>query len=149
MKQDSNKILKEMRIGEILKSLDFIDDAELKKVLEKHKKSGGRVGEVLSSMGFADREVILSIVGKQIGHPYINVSEYGKIPTKILNYVPEFAARNHMIIPFEKTGSSLKVAMSDPQNDEVRAALSVLTGLEVTAYLTSEEELLSAISKNY
>ncbi|MDA3793020.1 MAG: hypothetical protein PF545_05145 [Elusimicrobia bacterium] len=149
MKNDPKEILKQKRLGEILKSLDFIDDEELKKVLEKHKNSDMKIGEVLSSMGFADREVILSIVGKQMGHPYIKVSEYGNIPGEILRYVPEVTARNNMMIPFDRETDRLKVAMSDPQSEEVRAALSILSGLEVEAYLTSEDEILTAINKNY
>lgn len=149
MKQDPKELLKQKRIGEILKSLDFIDDEDLQKVLEKHKNSGKKIGEVLSSMGLADREVILSIVGKQLGHPYIKVSEYGNIPEGILKYVPEFIARNHLLIPFDMENNTLKVAMSDPQDEEVRAALSILTGVEVTAYFTSQEDILEAIRKNY
>jgi len=145
----SREILKKQRLGEILKSLDFIDDKKLGEILEKQKTSNMKLGEVLTSMGYVDKEIILSIVGKQLGHPYIKVSEYGKISDEVLKYIPKNIAEQHMIIPFEKKGEVLKIAMADPQEEEVRAAISVLTDLEVESYITSEEEILKAINNNY
>ena len=45
-----------------------------------------------------------------------------------------------MLIPFAKEEDVLKIAMAEPQEDEVRAAISILTSLEVEAYITSEED---------
>ncbi|NLB34900.1 MAG: hypothetical protein GX817_03660 [Elusimicrobia bacterium] len=39
--------------------------------------------------------------------------------------------------------------MTDPQEEEVRAAIALLTNLEVEAYITSEEEIIEAIEENY
>ena len=39
--------------------------------------------------------------------------------------------------------------MTDPQSDEIRAAISILTNLEVESYITSEEEIIKAIETNY
>ncbi|MFC2061152.1 hypothetical protein ACFLUV_01415 [Elusimicrobiota bacterium] len=145
----AREILKQKRLGEILKSLDFIDDDKLEEILKQQKSSKLRLGEALSSMGYVDEEVILSIVGKQLGHPYIKVSEYGKIPREILDIIPRNIAEQNMLIPFDKEGDVLKIAMAEPQEEEVRAAIAILTNLEVESYITSEEEIIEAISNNY
>lgn len=149
MSLKSRKILGNKRLGEILKSLDFIDDKKLDEILEQQKSSKMKLGEVLSSMGYVDKEVILSLVGKQLGHPFIKVSEYEKISEEVLKLIPKKVAQQHMLIPFAKEGDVLKIAMAEPQEDEVRAAISVLTDLEVEAYITSEEEIIKAIENNY
>jgi len=149
MSLKAREILGKKRLGEILKSLDFIDDKKLQEILDKQKDSKLKLGEVLSSMGYVDKEVILSIVGKQLGHPYIKVAEYGKIPQEVLQLVPKNIAEKNLLIPFAKEGDILKIAMAEPQEEEVRAAISILTNLEVESYITSEEEIIKAIKNNY
>lgn len=148
MSLKARKILGKKRLGEILKSLDFIDDKKLEEILEQQKSSKMKLGDILSSMGYVDKEIILSLVGKQIGNPYIKVSEHETIPEEVLQLIPKNIAQQHMLMPFEKEGDVLKVAMADPQ-EEVRAAISILTSFEVEAYITSEEEIIKAIEKNY
>ncbi|MFH1415264.1 MAG: hypothetical protein ABIH89_04195 [Elusimicrobiota bacterium] len=149
MSLKAREILANKRLGEILKSLDLIDDKKLSEILEKQKTSKMRLGDILSSMGYVDQEIILSLVGKQLGYSYLRISEYGKIPADIIQYVPANIARQHMLIPFEKKNEVLKVAMSEPQDEDIRAALSLLTGLNVEAYITSKEEVIKAIEKSY
>lgn len=149
MSSKAREILGKKRLGEILKSLDFIDDKKLDEILEQQKSSKMKLGDILSSMGYVDKDIILSLVGKQLGHPYIKVSEYEKIADEILQLIPKNISRQHMLIPFAKEGNVLKIAMAEPQEDEVRAAISILTSLEVEAYITSEEEIIKAIEQNY
>jgi len=149
MSLNSREVLGNKRLGEILKSLDFIDDKKLDEILEHQKSSKMKLGEVLTSMGYVDKDVILALVGKQLGHPYIKVSEFEKIPDEILQLVPRNIAKQNMLIPFEKENEVLKIAMAEPQEEEVRAAISILTGLEVQSYITSEEEIIKAIENNY
>ena len=149
MSLKAREILGNQRLGEILKSLNFIDDRKLDEILERQKSSKMKLGEVLSSMGYVDKEVVLSIVGKQLGHPYVKVSESGRIKKDALNLIPKNIAKQHMLIPFAIEQNILKVAMAEPQEEEVRAAISILTNLEVEAYITSEEEIIKAIEENY
>lgn len=149
MSLKAREILGNKKLGEILKSLDLIDDEKLEEILEQQKVSKMKLGEVLSSMGCVDREIILSLVGKQLGHSYIKVSEYGRISTDVLHLIPKNIAKQHMLIPFAMEGDVLKVAMAEPQDEEVRAAISILTNLEVATYITSEEEIIKAIENNY
>ena len=151
MSLKAREILKNRRLGDILKSLNLIDDEKLNSILGHQSDSGVKIklGEVLTKMGYVDKEVILSLVGKQLGHPYIRVTEYGKISDSVLKFIPQSIAKKHMVIPFAIEGDVLKIAMADPQEDDVRAALSVLADMEVEAYITSEEEINEAIKNNY
>lgn len=149
MSLKSRKILGNKRLGEILKSLDFIDDKKLDKILKQQKSSKMKLGEVLTSMGYVDKEIVLSLVGKQLGHSFVRLSEYGKISEEVLKLIPKNIAQQHMLIPFAKEREVLKIAMAEPQEEEVRAAISILTCLEVEAYITSEEEIIKAIESNY
>jgi len=145
----AREILRKKRLGEILKSLDLIDDSKLEEILEKQKSSAMKLGEVLSAMGYVDKEIILSLVGKQLGHPYIKLSEYMNIPETVLSLIPKNVAQQHMLVPFSRDGEIIKIAMADPQEEEVRAAIAVLTNLEVESYITSEDEIIKAIQQNY
>lgn len=149
MSLKSTEILKKKRLGEILKSLNMLDDEKLNEILEKQQCCNLKLGEVLTSMGYVDQEILLSLVGKQLGSPYIKVSEYGSIPADVLGLIPRRIAELHMIIPFEQQGNVLKLAMADPQEEEIRSAVSILTNMEVESYITSEDEIIKAIGNNY
>ena len=124
MSSKARKILGKKRLGEILKALDFIDDKKLDEILEQQKSSKMKLGDILSSMGYVDKDVILSLVGKQLGYSFIKVSEYETISDEILQLIPKNIAKQHMLIPFAKEADVLKIAMAEPQEDEVRAAIS-------------------------
>ena len=74
---------------------------------------------------------------------------HGKISKEVLNLIPRNIAEQHMLIPFAREGDILKIAMAEPQEEEVRAAIAVLTNLDVESYITSDEEILKAINNNY
>ncbi len=149
MVPQSKKNIKKQRLGEILKSLNLLDDSQLEEILEKQKESKLRLGEVLTQMGYVDKEILLSLIGKQLGHPYIKVSEYGHIPGELTRLIPRSIAEKHMLVPFEKKGETLLIAMTDPQESEICSAISILTGFEVEPYITSDEEIKKALENNY
>ncbi len=149
MTEEDKRNIKNKKLGEILKSLDFVDDDKLTEILRRQKNTNMKLGEVLSSLGCVDKEVILSLVGKQLGFPYLKLSEAEDISKEVIKYIPEKIARMHMMIPFDKKGDTLKVAMAEPQNEKVKNAISILTNLKVSAYITTEEEIIEAINKNY
>ena len=145
----SHTLLRNMKLGEILTSLDFIDKKKLKTILKKQKSMNLRLGEVIASLGIVDKEIVLALVGKQLGYAFVKLSEIDTIPSGTLQMIPKNIAMKHMLIPFEKTASVIKLAMSDPEMEDVKDAISTLTGLNVMAYISTLEEVEAAIEKHY
>ncbi|MGM0441502.1 MAG: hypothetical protein ACQEQC_03680 [Elusimicrobiota bacterium] len=149
MNEEISDYFKNHRLGQILKSLDLIDNEKLEEVLDKYRRSNLRLGEILTHMGYVDKEVVLSLVGKKLGTPYIRLSEYEDIDHRLLVLIPEEIARKNELIPFQKKNNKLKIAMVEPQNEKVKNSIEVLTGYEVQAHIATKEEIDKAIEKNY
>src|SRR5207253_2249269 len=103
------------RLGEILVRENLISITQLQKALEHQKKTGGRLGIALTKLGFIDEKDLTNFLAKQYGVPSINLSDF-EIAADVIALVPPELSRRHLLIPINKTGSTLIVAMSDPSN---------------------------------
>ncbi len=149
MIKDNKDYCKNHRLGQILKSLDLIDNDRLEEVLDKYRKSNLRLGEILSHMGYVDKEVVLSLVGKKLGAPYIRVSEFGDIDKELLALIPREIAQKNELIPFKKEEKKIQIAMVEPQNEKIKSSIEILTGYNVVAHIATKEEINKAIENNY
>ena len=85
------------------------------------------------------------IVADLINIPYINLSKL-VIPKEVLNIVPEIVAKKQQIIAFERDAQGLKLAMHDPNSSEVVDFISKKTGLKVSVYYASTDDLNKSFS---
>ncbi|HET7853141.1 MAG TPA: type II secretion system protein GspE, partial [Candidatus Methylomirabilis sp.] len=103
------------RLGEMLVKSKLITEDQLKKALSQQSTSGGRLGSNLVKLGFLTEEDITSFLSKQYGVPSINLAHF-EIDQNVIKLVPAEIAQKHMVIPINRKGSVLTVAMADPSN---------------------------------
>jgi type IV pilus assembly protein PilB len=139
---------KRLRLGDALIQDGLIAEEQLMAALAKQKKSGKRLGEVLVEMGLVKEEEIVEVLGRQLGIPYINLSTYliDPITAKI---IPEHIAKRHNLIPINKVGNKLTVAMVDPLNILAIDDIQLMTGLIVKPVVATSKDILEAIHKAY
>lgn len=63
------------------------------------------------------------------------------VPKNILGLVPEPVARKYQAVPFELTGKTLSIAMTDPENEEAFNAIRKASGKIVKAFITTKEDV--------
>lgn len=85
---------------------------------------------------------------KLLNVPYIKL-EGKAIPTDVLNLIPEPAARRYEIIPFDKKGDELWVAMADPLDIQIIQFIEKRSGKRVKPFLALGEDILKAIADQY
>ena len=71
------------------------------------------------------------------------------VPSDVTALVPKDFAREHEVLPLDRMGSLLTVAMVCPLDKATIRALEVLTGLRVKAVLCSPEDLRKGIARHY
>lgn len=69
------------------------------------------------------------------------------IPREILALVPEDSAIANQIIPFERTQTELKLAMTDPTNFEIINFIEKRTGLIVRPYFTFYNQVVKGLAQ--
>ncbi|HTZ10753.1 MAG TPA: GspE/PulE family protein [Candidatus Margulisiibacteriota bacterium] len=141
------QILRE-NIIEILIKGKHLSKEQLEKALEIQKEKGIPLRRVLIQQGFISEDTLLSLLSEQLYMPSIHLTKY-KFDSDIVSLIPERIARLYSLIPLSRMGNTLTVAIADPLNIFALDDLRVFTGCEIDTVLSSEEEIGSAIDKQY
>jgi len=136
------------RLGELLVKANLITDEQLKKALQQQDNSGGRLGSNLVKLGYVSEDDITSFLSKQYGVPSINLSHF-EIDPAVVKLVPPEVAQKHQVIPLNRTGSVLTVAMADPSNIFAIDDIKFMTGFKVETVVASETSIKNAINRYY
>jgi len=121
---------------------------QFEKAQEHARISGESIDKVLIKDGAISEEDLASAIAEKLGIPYMDLKDY-LIDSETTKLIPEKLARDKNIIPLFKIGSTLTIAMSDPQDimtiDEVR----VRSGFDVEAILATDTVIRNAIEQFY
>lgn len=86
----------------------------------------------------------------QVAHPvavdFIDLANQ-TIPKTVLEILPERVMRRYDIVPFEVTDTTLKLAMTDPENHEAIELVKKATGKQVTPYLTTHTDIARLLDR--
>jgi type IV pilus assembly protein PilB len=136
------------RLGELLVRNKLINESQLAKALEDQKTQGGRLGASLIKLGFIKEEELSAILSRQYGVPSINLPEF-EIDPGVIKLVPSEVAQKYQIIPINRAGSTLIVAMSDPSNIFAIDDIKFMTGYNVEVVVAPDASIKLAIDKYY
>jgi type IV pilus assembly protein PilB len=136
------------RFGELLIRNKLITEDQLAKAFEEQKVQGGGLGTRLVKLGFIKEEELTAFLSKQYGVPSINLSEF-EIDSSVRQLIPAEVAQKYHLIPINRAGSTLIVAMSDPSNIFAIDDIKFMTGYNVEVVVASEASIKLAIDKYY
>jgi len=135
-------------LGELLVREKLISINQLQRALEEQKKSGGRLVENLIKLGFAKDDQLANFLSSQYGLPVVNLDDY-QIDGELIKLVPKEMCLKHTVIPINRAGNSLVIAVADPSNLFVTDDVKFLTGYNVERVLASYNQIKAAIEKYY
>lgn len=136
------------RLGELLVKANLITPEQLQKALTEQKAGGGRLGFNLTKLGFLNEETLTTFLSKQYKVPAINLSEF-EIDPSVIKLIPLDVAKKYLVIPVNRAGSTLILAMSDPSNIFALDDIMFMTGYNVEAVVAAEASIIEAIKKYY
>ncbi|OGF59025.1 MAG: type IV-A pilus assembly ATPase PilB [Candidatus Fischerbacteria bacterium RBG_13_37_8] len=137
-----------LKLGEILIKHSLISRDQLDKALEHQRTNGGKLGSNLVQLGFVTEDDITRCLSKQFGVPSVNLSFF-EIDGSVLELVPSEVCRKYDLIPVNKAGATLTVAMSDPTNIHAINDINFITGYSVEPVVAAETSIKEAIDKYY
>jgi type IV pilus assembly protein PilB len=136
------------RLGELLVRNKLINEVQLSKALEEQKVQGGRLGASLVKLGFIKEEELAAFLSRQYGVPSINLSEF-EIDPAVIQLIPSEVSQKYQIVPINRAGSTLIIAMSDPSNIFAIDDIKFMTGYNVEVVVAAEASIKIAIDKYY
>lgn len=136
------------RIGEVLLERGVITAKELEKAIAHQKEQGGLMGQVLIQLGFVTEEEIALALTAQYGFPYLPLDNY-EIDGGLARLIPEQVARQYCLIPVDRIGNALTLAMADPSNIQAIEEVELMTKCVVQTFVSTPSDIGKAIDKYY
>jgi type IV pilus assembly protein PilB len=136
------------RLGELLVRENLISLQQLQKAQDEARRTGGRIGSLLVRQGAIADHDLTSFLSKQYGVPAISLKDFD-VDDEVLKLIPKGTAEKHQVVPVNRAGSSLIVAMSDPSNIFAIDDIKFLTGYNVEVVVASEQAIKEAIERYY
>jgi len=110
-------------LGEALVHKGVITKAELDEAVVKQQETGDFVGQVLIELGHVTQDSVVSFLVKECKIPHLSLLDY-EINSDLLDLIPKEVCLEHNLLPIDKLGKILTVAMVDPLDaaalDQVR-----------------------------
>jgi type IV pilus assembly protein PilB len=137
-----------VRLGDMLVKAALITREQLNQALQQQQTGGGRIGGNLVKLGFISEDDITSFLSRQYGVPSINLSHF-EIDATVIKLIPSEIAQKHQVIPINRTGNVLTVAMADPSNIFAIDDIKFMTGFKVEPVVAAETSIKNSINKYY
>jgi type IV pilus assembly protein PilB len=136
------------RLGELLVRQNLISLQQLRKAQDAQTRDGGRLGYHLIKTGAIEEQKLTDFLSKQYGVPAINLKDF-EIEPDVIKLVPKEVAEKHLVIPVNRAGPALIVAMSDPSNIFAIDDLKFLSGYNIEPVVASEVAIKEALEHYY
>ena len=136
------------RLGELLVRENLINLSQLKDAQAQQRKTGDRLAYTLTKLGMVGERELTTFLSKHYGVPSINLEEF-QIDDAVIKLITRDLAHRHQVLPVNRAGSSLIVAMSDPSNLTAIDDVKFHTGYNVEVVVASEEAIRDAIGRYY
>lgn len=138
------------RLGEILVKNNLISRDQLNRALDEQKLSGNqlRLGSILISQQLVSEEQLTSFLSKQYGVPSVILSDY-EIDPAVIKIIPSDVAQKYQLLPVNRAGATLIVAVSDPSNLFAIEDIKFMTSYNIEMVVASERDIKASIDKYY
>ena len=137
------------KIGEILIHINKLSESQLQEALLVQKKTKNKLGVVLVKNGFITEDDLVTVYSMQLGYRKADDEFLLNIDPKVASTIPEEFARQNAVLVLEKSNSSIKVAMEDPEDITCIDALQRLTGLVPDVLVVGPNTLEQALDEVY
>lgn len=137
-----------LRLGEILINNGTMTEEAMDRALAEQKGSGKRIGEILIKGQYITEEQLINSLCAQLEIEYLDLDNI-KIDPYLSRYLPEAIAKSNLVVPIEKKGNNLILAVTDPLNYNVIQDVGNFSKLNVNIVIAEREKIEQKIFELY
>jgi len=137
------------KLGEMLVKAQLITEPQLEEAIRVQRREGGKLGSIVVRQGFCADQDIVSFLGMQYGVPAADLDQWPTIEPGVVALVPSELANKHKVLPLQRSGNVLTLAMSDPTDIFAMDDVRFHTGYNIDPVVSSEMGLTRAIERYY
>jgi type IV pilus assembly protein PilB len=127
----------------------LITETQLEEAINLQRREGGKLGSIVVRLGFCADQDIVSFLGMQYGVPAADLDQWPPIDPSVIGLVPAELANKHKVLPLQRSGNVLTMAMSDPTDIFAMDDVRFHTGYNIDPVVSSEMGLVRAIERYY
>jgi len=133
----------------MLVKAQLISEIQLDDAIKLQRREGGKLGSIVVRLGFCSDQDIVSFLGMQYGVPAADLDQWPPIEPSVIALVPSELANKHKVLPLQRSGNVLTMAMSDPTDIFAMDDVRFHTGYNIDPVVSSERGLVRAIERYY
>jgi type IV pilus assembly protein PilB len=134
--------------GQILIERGIITTVQLDEILKVQADTGGLIGEIAVRLGYATEEDIAHCLSLQFGFPYLPLENY-EISEEVVKLVAKNIATHYCLVPIDRIGNTLTIAMANPLNVHAIEDLEDITRCEIQIFVGTPSDIRATIDKFY
>ncbi len=127
-------------LKELLQQIGDIPKEHLNEALLESQRTGKFIGEILEERGLINNDTLLSLLIKQCKTPLVSLLSYS-IDREILKIIPPEICEKYKILPLDKMGNTITLAMVNPMDAEaIETARKYCANYRIRPILCSYKE---------
>ena len=135
------------KLGQILVKNGIISESQLKEALKiQEKNPEKRIGEILIDLKYIEENELLNALSLQFGIPVVDLKNYD-IKEDIIKIIPEEMIKKYKVIPINRFGNTLLIAIDDPSDINAIDDIKFYTGYNIDVVISSTRAIREVIDR--
>ncbi len=136
------------KIGKILIEHGLITPEQLEIALkeQKNRDTKDKIGKILVDKKFITEEELVNALSLQLGIPVVDLNKH-EINEEIIKLIPENMIKKYRVIPINRLGNTLIVAMEDPTDLNAIDDIRFYTGYNVDVVIATPSAIKNTIDR--
>jgi chromosomal replication initiator protein DnaA len=137
------------RLGELLLEEGRLRPEDLKQALAQQNRNGGLLGEILVQSNLLEQDALLAFLMKLHESSAVSLSDYN-VDEQAVSQIPEQVCEKHCLLPIDKLGRILTMAMVDPLDTQaLEQAQSYCPDVRLKPLLCSWQDFQEVFKRIY
>ncbi len=136
------------RLGEFLVARRVLSRDALDELLAREEAEGVDLSNLLVADELVSEQDLTAAVANELGFAFVDLAERSILPD-VWGLVPEDLARGYLAVALERRDDGVVVAMDDPGDEQVLAALESDLGTAIHPVVAVRDELVRLIGQMY
>lgn len=132
----------------LLREAGLANQEQISEGLLIQQELGGKLFDILIREGHLKREELHSLMSRQGGVASLSLAHF-TLDRELTNVLPRDVVVQHFVLPIDKLGRLLTVAMVCPMDMEAISEIQHVTGLRVKPMLCTYDDFLGVVQKHY
>jgi type IV pilus assembly protein PilB len=140
---------KNIRIGDVLQELGYINDDDVKQALDYQKEHKGvRMGGALIALNIITEKQMLEALAKRLSYDFVNISDL-TVDVNAVERIPKVLADKYCMLGYKVEDNTLYLLVNDPLNFYGIEDIRQVVGMNLNIALCEQLPLENAISYYY